>query len=241
MWSPAQELRRFVAASLVTPVPRDHWQSPEAFRRRRIAATITLIVGIAVFFWAMRIPAGDPLFYPATIALGTIWVVGALVSGPLHLGRAHTRAGRNLARPVLQPFLLGLVILGVFLAGAVVVAKIPVLRAPVNDLLDHARFGSVPLIAAITAFNGITEEMFFRGALFAAIDRRYNIAATTLIYAMVTAFAAIPLLVFAALLIGFVVGLQRRVTGGLLAPIITHITWSVGMLLLLPVALDAFS
>ena len=30
------------------------------------------------------------------------------------------------------------------------------------------------------------------------------------------------------------VGLQRRVTGGVLAPIITHLVWSLGRLLLLP-------
>jgi hypothetical protein len=31
-----------------------------------------------------------------------------------------------------------------------------------------------------------------------------------------------------------VVGLQRRATGGILAPIITHLVWSVSMLYALP-------
>ena len=39
---------------------------------------------------------------------------------------------------------------------------------------------------------------------------------------------------FAAILLGFVVGLQRRATGGILAPIITHLVWSVTMLYALP-------
>jgi membrane protease YdiL (CAAX protease family) len=39
---------------------------------------------------------------------------------------------------------------------------------------------------------------------------------------------------FAAILLGTVVGLQRRASGGILAPIITHITWSVTMLFALP-------
>ena len=34
--------------------------------------------------------------------------------------------------------------------------------------------------------------------------------------------------------LGLIVGLQRRATGGILAPIITHLTWSVSMLYLLP-------
>ncbi|WP_307785203.1 hypothetical protein [Janibacter melonis] len=36
-------------------------------------------------------------------------------------------------------------------------------------------------------------------------------------------------------------GLQRRVTGGVLGPIITHLTWSLGMLFLLPPTLDLSS
>jgi membrane protease YdiL (CAAX protease family) len=41
-------------------------------------------------------------------------------------------------------------------------------------------------------------------------------------------------LVFAAALLGTVVGLERRASGGILAPILTHITWSLSMLLVLP-------
>jgi uncharacterized protein len=41
-------------------------------------------------------------------------------------------------------------------------------------------------------------------------------------------------LVFAAAVLGMVVGLQRRAGGGVLAPILTHITWSMIMLLALP-------
>ena len=43
-----------------------------------------------------------------------------------------------------------------------------------------------------------------------------------------------PMLVLAAAILGAVVGLQRRAGGGILAPILTHITWSMSMLFLLP-------
>ena len=46
------------------------------------------------------------------------------------------------------------------------------------------------------------------------------------------------MLAFAAVLLGVLTGAQRRVTGGVLAPIITHILWSSAMLLLLPPLLD---
>ena len=66
-------------------------------------------------------------------------------------------------------------------------------------------------------------------------------AATTVVYALVTAAAGIPLLVLAAALVGLVVAFQRRVTGGILGPIVTHLTWSLGMLFLLPPVLDRLS
>ena len=43
------------------------------------------------------------------------------------------------------------------------------------------------------------------------------------------------MLVFAAVVLGLLVGLQRRVTGGVLGPMLVHVTWSLSMLFLLPV------
>lgn len=233
------ELRRFFRAALVVPVPRDHSEPDSAFRRRRVVALATLVAGLALSAWALRIPPGDDLFYPATLALAGVWAVGALLSGPLHLGRGHPRDADGPSRPVVQSLVLGLLLLGVFLLGAVVVARVPVLRGPVDGLLDHARFGSLAVVALITAVNGVAEELFFRGALFAAVGRRHAVLVTTMLYAVVPAGSGVPLLVLAAAVVGLVVGLQRRVTGGILGPIITHLTWSLGMLFLLPPVLAA--
>ena len=38
------------------------------------------------------------------------------------------------------------------------------------------------------------------------------------------------MLAFAAVLLGTLVGLERRASGGILAPILTHLTWSLTML-----------
>lgn len=238
MSGPVTELRRFVRAALVEPVPRDHTESDAAFRRRRLVAVITLVVGAAALGWALRITPGDPLFYVGTLALAVVWTIGAFASGKLHLGRAHTRSGAADGRAVVQSLALGTVLLLVFLVGALVVARIPLLREPVDGLLAHAALGSLPVVAVITAVNGIAEELYFRGALYAGIGRRHAVAITTLVYAVVTAASGVPLLVLAAALLGLVVGLQRRVTGGILGPIITHLTWSLGMLFLLPHVLE---
>lgn len=236
MISPIAELRRFVAASLMTPVERDHRQSNRAFVRRRVVTSVSLAAGPAALGAALSIRPGDREFYLATLGVALVWVVGALASGPLHLGRAHTRTGAT-SRAVVQSLALGALLLGMFLLGALVVARVPQLRGPVDRLLDHARYGSLPLVALLTAVNGIGEELFFRGALYAAIGRRHAVALSSVIYAAVTAASGVPLLVFAAACLGVVTGLQRRVTGGILGPTITHLVWSLGMLFLLPVLL----
>lgn len=241
MIDPFVELRSFVTAALITPVAREHTETDAVRRRRRIVVVATLVAGSALLAAALRVPPGNGWFYLATVALALVWSVGAVVSGPLHVGRAHTRAGVTEALPVVQSLALGALLLAIFLVGSVVVARVPVLRAPVDALLDHARVGSLPLVSAITVINGVAEELYFRGAAYAAVGRRHAVAWTTLAYTLVTAAAGIPLLVLAAALVGVLTGLQRRVTGGVVGPIVTHLTWSLGMLFLLPVALDRFA
>ncbi len=233
-----QEVGNFLRAALVTPVPRDHHEPDAAFHRRRVVAVLTLLVGALVLGWALRLPPGDPLFYVGTLTLALVWGVGSLFSGRLHLGHAWTRSGGT-SRAVVQSLVLGAALVALFLVGALVVARIPVLRAPVDGLLAHASVGSLPVVAILTAVNGVAEELYFRGALYAGIGRHRAVALTTVVYALVTAAAGIPLLVLAAALLGLVTGLQRRVTGGILGPIVTHLTWSLGMLFLLPVVLRA--
>lgn len=234
---PVRELRAFVTAALVSPVPRDHTETDAAVRRRRVVALVTLAGGVTLLAATLRIEPGDSRFYLGTLALAVLWTVGALASGPLHLGHAHTRSGGHDARPVVQSLTLGGLLLALFLCGGLVVARLPLLRDPVQHLLDHARLGSLPLVALLTAVNGVAEELYFRGALYAAVGRRHAVATTTVLYALTTAVSGIPLLVLAGAALGLLTGLQRRVTGGVLGPALTHVTWSLGMLLLLPAVL----
>ncbi|MDC5696199.1 CPBP family intramembrane metalloprotease [Intrasporangium calvum] len=236
MRGPVAELRAFVDAALLRPVADARPDPPGARLRRRVVVGISLVVGAALLAWALRIRPGDALFYAATLGLAAAWALGALLSGPLRLGLGTTRRGAR-ERPVAQSLALGGLLLAVFLAGALVVARVPVLRAPVDDLLDHARFGSLPVVLGITVLNGIAEELYFRGALYAALPR-HAVAVTTVLYALTTVGSGVPLLVLAAGVVGLVTALQRRVTGGILGPVITHVTWSTGMLLLLPPVLD---
>jgi uncharacterized protein len=232
-------LSRFVDHTLVRPIPRDHQEPDHLFRRRRVVVAITLVVGATLLGFSLATQPGDPAFYLFTFALAATWVVGAFASGPLHAGRM--RLGRELRRPVLQPIAIGLAAVAVFTVGALLVAQVPFLQSSVDAVLDHVRYGSLPLIAVITVVNGLAEELFFRGALYAAIGVRHPVLISTVIYALTTVATGNVMLVFAATVLGVLVGLQRRVSGGVLAPMLTHITWSLGMLLILPPLMAALT
>ncbi len=225
-------LKDWLVGSLLVQVPRDHLQSQAAFRRRRIVVAVVLVLGSVLLGLSLAIRPGDRAFYPFTAVLAAVWVLGALASGPLHLGRIDYRG--NLRRPVLSPILLGLAVAAVFVAGALLVREIGPLRDYTENVLAHARRGSLPLLALLTLLNGVTEEIFFRGALYAAIGLRYPVLISTVVYAVVTIATGNPMLVFAAATLGLVLGLQRRASGGVLAPILTHVTWSAVMLFALP-------
>jgi membrane protease YdiL (CAAX protease family) len=53
-------------------------------------------------------------------------------------------------------------------------------------------------------------------------------------YVIATLATGNPMLVFAAVILGTVCALERRATGGVLAPMLTHLVWGLIMVLALP-------
>ncbi|MEO5653747.1 MAG: type II CAAX endopeptidase family protein [Marmoricola sp.] len=225
-------------SSLWEMTPRDHHQSDEEFRRRQVVSAFVVIVGAVVLGFSLRIEPGSVLFYYATALLASVWAVGAFASGPLHLGRIGNPADpdRTAPRPVLQPLLLGAALAIVFVLGALVVREIPWLADQVRTVLRLAQQGNGVLLLLVTMVNGVAEELFFRGAMYAAI-RKHQVLVTTVAYTLATLATGNVMLAFAAVVLGVIVGLQRRATGGILAPILTHLVWSVTMLYVLPAIL----
>jgi uncharacterized protein len=217
---------------LIDKVERDHRQSDSQFLRRRVVVAITLAVGATLLGLSFSVRQGDPAFYPLTLGLAATWAVGSFASGPLHLGHILSRG--TLRRPIVAPIAVGLALAGVFVLGAIVIRTIPSLASLAEDVLGYARASNLWIIVVITLVNGVTEELFFRGALFAAIGVRLPVLISTIIYSLATVAGGNPILVFAAAMLGTVVALQRRAGGGVLAPILTHITWSSAMLFGLP-------
>jgi membrane protease YdiL (CAAX protease family) len=217
---------------LIDKVERDHLQPDTAFLRRRIVVAITLAVGATLLGFSFSVRQGDPAFYALTFGLAATWTFGSLLSGPLHMG--HILLGGTLRRPIITPIVVGLLLAALFILGALIVRSIPTLARLAEDVLGYARLGNLWIIFVITLVNGIAEELFFRGALFAAIGVWHPVLISTVLYTSATIAGGNPALVFAAAVLGTVVALQRRASGGILAPILTHITWSLSMLVVLP-------
>jgi membrane protease YdiL (CAAX protease family) len=221
------ELRR-----AVTNVAVPHHEPPSLVRRRRIVVAITLVIGAAVLGFSLRRPPGESSFYWLTLVLAAVWIAGAFLSGPLHLGGICWR-GRN-QRPVISGTAIGLLLGGIFVLGGLVAREIPAVASLIARVLQYAHQGSFWLVVVITLINGVAEEVFFRGALYTALGRLAPVAISTLLYICVTLASGNPMLGFAAIILGTVCALERRASGGILAPMLTHFFWGLIMVLVLP-------
>lgn len=202
-----------------------------ARQRRRGVVIATLVVGAALLAFTLGLEAGNDLFFVAGFAMAAVWAGGALLSGPMPRGDLSWVRGLALGAGI------GAVLLGGCLVVALLVAEVPMLREPTEELLEHADGGTLLPVLVLTAVTGIGEEMFFRGALYDAVPQRLALVVTTVAYTLTTIGSMVVLLVLAAAMLGTVTAVLRQRTGGLAAPVATHLTWSLGMLLLLPHAL----
>ncbi|BBZ71492.1 CPBP family intramembrane glutamic endopeptidase [Mycobacterium paraseoulense] len=216
----------------LTNVAVPHHESPAVVRRRRVIVTVTLLVGAAVLAFSLRRHPGESSFYWLTLALAGVWVAGGFVSGPLHLGGICWR-GRN-QRPVITGTTVGLLLGGVFVIGGLIAREITPVAELITRVLEYANHGWYPVIVAITLVNGVAEEVFFRGALYTALGRYHPVMISTVLYTCATLASGNPMLGFAAVILGTVCAFERRATGGVLAPMLTHLVWGLIMVLALP-------
>jgi membrane protease YdiL (CAAX protease family) len=217
----------------ITRVAVPHHEPPGVVQRRRIAVAFVLVIGAALLAYSLALQPGDASFYWLTLVLAAVWIVGALASGPLHLGGVRFR-GRN-QRPVITGTVVGLLVAGVFALGGLIAREIPALSGHVTRVLEFANEENLALIVFSILINGVAEEVFFRGALYTALEKHYPAIVSTIIYtAAILVATRNPMLAFAALVLGSVCAFERRATGGVLAPILTHMVWGLIMVLVLP-------
>jgi membrane protease YdiL (CAAX protease family) len=221
------EIGEIVGAVAVAPD-----EPPSTVRRRRVVVVVVLVIGAALLGFSLTRKPGDESFYWLTLALAAVWAVGALGSGPLPLGSVRFR-GRD-RRPVITGAVIGLLVGGVFVVGGLVAREILPVRDYVVSVLAFTNFGALWFVVVITVVNGVAEEMFFRGALYTALGRFHPEVASTLVYAVAVSAAGNPMLGFAGIVLGAVCAYERRITGGVLAPMLTHFFWGLVMVLALP-------
>ena len=159
-------MRDWLHRTLVEMVPRDHRQSARELRRRQIVTAVFAVVRRRGARVLAEHRAGQRPVLPrhrgARRGVGRRCLrLRTPAPGPDH-------APRRSAPPRAPPILLGLALAGVFVVGGLVVRQVPALEEQVSRVLDHADQGVTPLLVLITAVNGVAEELFFRGAAYAA-------------------------------------------------------------------------
>ncbi|MGK4187832.1 CPBP family glutamic-type intramembrane protease [Rothia koreensis] len=213
---------------------------------RVLVVLLPAFLGAAGLLTASLSGKGSALFYVATFFTAavyvTVWLLGPVrTSSPAECGRYRGLDGPGWARGLVRGAGIGLALLAVFALGALVVRSVPVLADPVGALLDNLRQGPLALTILTTAVNGVAEELFFRDVVPHGIQASPRLVAICSVglYAAVTVAMGVPLLVFAALVIGGATYAEARTTRRLHSPIALHLVWSLGMLVVLPPLMGA--
>ena len=143
---------------------------------------IVVVLGGIVLGLSLRLEPGSIEFYGG-VARRWPWCGRPGRSPPARSTSAGSPATTIHVRPVLTPILIGLALAGVFVVGGLVVRQIPFLADQVGDVVDFADEGAIPMLVLITAINGVAEELFFRGAAYAATPRHPVLVTTVALHA----------------------------------------------------------
>lgn len=191
------------------------------------------LAGAGLLGTSLSTRPGSSQFYGLTLGVAATWIAGGLASGPLHLGWIQGRDGTP-RRPVITPVVIGAGAFATFYGCALTAREIPVLNRAISNVLAYADRGSGPFVLLTTLVNGAAEEVFFRGAVYAAAGDRHPVVVSSAVYSLATIATRNPALILASVVMGALFSLQRRATGGIQAPMLTHLTWSTLMLRFLP-------
>lgn len=202
---------------------------PTPLRRRRRRVAVAAVAGTAALGASFAAEPDSREFYGFTTAAAAILTAGGLSAGPIPLGDE---------REVFKPVATGAAVFGAFYAAARLAKRVPAFDRVITSVLSYAHEGSDLGVLGTALVNGLAEEIFFRGALYDVVGAHRPAAKSTAAYALATTATRNPSLVLAAGVMGSIFSAQRRATGGILAPTLTHLTWSTLMLRYLPPVFD---
>lgn len=202
---------------------------PASMRTRRHGLLVTGVAGMGLLGASFTAKPGSRTFYGLTFALAGTWFAGARATW---LPGAQRRVPGSV--PVVVPAALGVGAFAAFYGAALIARQIPVLGNAITSVLSYDYYGSSGLVLLTAVVNGAAEELFFRGAVYDALASGAPVLASTAAYATVTAATRNPALVLASAVMGTLFALERRLIGGVHAPVITHLVWSALMLRHMP-------
>ena len=191
-------------------------------------------LGALGLFLARRAGDGTAGFYWATAFTAVVYAAAWWL-----WGNRQAFMGPKKLIDVLRGALIGAALALVFVLGALVVQHIPFLAGPAAELLDTPDKGGYALTLLVLVVNGLGEELVFRDVVPRQLRGMGQSVVqagvwSTLVYCLVTCVMGVPLLVFAAGVLGAVAYFEAAKTGRLYSPVAVHLTWSIGMLLILP-------
>ena len=161
----------------------------------------------------------------------TYYIAGALFAGVLLSGE-FPKESRGGKRPVVKPAITGALLFVTFAILGWLTGWIDSLDDGAAEIIRRARAGPGWEVALGTLIAAVAEEVFYRGALFEGV--RLPVVKTTLAHMATTLLVGNPALTLSAGLLGFVLGLQRRASGGWWSPAVTHVVWGLMIVAWLP-------
>jgi len=203
---------------------------------RRTVVAATLVVGTALLGYGLHTRGDTAGFYAATVATAVVWIVGGLAAGGVRWCPPPSPVPR--ARQFAGAAAIGVALYAILVALDLVVREIPFLSDALDRVLSDADRGPLVAVLVVTLVNAVAEEVFFRGACYDLMERRAGeraaVVATIVVYVAVTAVSANVVLIAAAVLVGTVTTVERRVTGAIGPSVVTHVVWSALMVTAFP-------
>jgi membrane protease YdiL (CAAX protease family) len=182
--------------------------------------------GTALLGVSFSAGTGSPQFYLLTAALASTWTAGAAAYGPIPAGRAGRERG---LRPYVEPVLTGVGTFGLFYAIARLARHNPPLNRAISSVFRYVHEGSTGLVLLTAGVNAVAEELYFRGAVWDMLGDSRPLALTSAVYTASTAASRNLSLVLGGAATSLIFGAQRARSGGVVAPAVAHLTWSVLM------------
>jgi membrane protease YdiL (CAAX protease family) len=185
-----------------------------------VGLTVAVGVAVAAAGWGAMFAAQRHHFWKRTVVAAGAIAAYTVIVEPRTVGHLFARPRWEL--DVLIGVASGVLLYGIFWFGEqALVVILPSLAAEVGDLYDvrgETRPAYIPLVLAIAAPG---EELFFRGL----VQEREGLLVALVVYGAVHLWERKVILVLAAVAGGLYWGGVFDLTGGLVAPVVSHFTW----------------